>query len=188
MKKVSAGAAVVICTFVVVGLWMIWPKERLKSPDEIVLRSTEVPPEWRANVLEIPYPLENVARAFGISVDNLRRWGYEAGFARVFSTADWESRIDSFAARFSSVSGAKEMFTLMPNIIATKDPRASEVAIWQEIGDEAWGFKTIEKETSWRIFFRRANFFAGLKIVGPTGTFALDNVVTYAQIIDSRIK
>ncbi len=178
---------VVVCALVIAGLLFIWPKEQLitKSPDEIALKPADVPPEWRADVQEGSMTLENAAVALGTSVDNLQKWGYEAGFGSMLETADGRSAIACAVARFSGVGGARETFAHRKRAVVYP---FTEVAVIQRVGDERVGYtQTILGYTMWGISFRKANVFVSLYVSGPTEMLSFDNVVAYAQLVEGRM-
>lgn len=152
--------------------------------DEMMLKSTDVPPEFRENVHNTLLSLDYAAvYTLKTSVDNLQKWGYKDGYIREFY-ADNQTKIDSGVLRFSNVSGAGKAFSWMETLAASE---LSEVAVTQAIGDERAGYTGTEDEAvGFMVLFREANIMAWAEVFGPVGVFSLDNVVTYAQIVESR--
>jgi hypothetical protein len=160
----------------------------------MVLAVGDLPAGWRENVVNVGEERPSLSAAAiwlatSVDIDNLQRWGYEAGFGRRFDLADNQSEICSIAVKFSNIDGAKEAFSHKRGKVAAV---ASEVEVTQEIGDERAGFDmrlpyAPAGFTAWGIIFRKANVVAMIDCSGP-GMFSLDNAVALAQVVEGRMQ
>lgn len=197
-KKGIATIAIAIAVVVIVviaGLayYLLTKKEVgpiTKSPDEMVLTLSDLPLGWQENIVSIENKLLSLDDAAGVvqtSVDNLQQYGYDAGFERMFSSADGQLAVVSSVLRFSDNNGAKEALSWGQGkfVIAGY----SEVEVTQKIGDECAGYTetTLAGFTTFAIIFREANVLAGVEVAAPTGRLSFDNVIVLAQIVEGRM-
>lgn len=199
MKKIAPIVVAVIVAAVIVAvviayLLLIGPSAEVKlitkSPEEMVLKLADVPPENYSGMgsrsITIDY-LQSVTSY--LPADIWQQAGFENGHGVQFNYQEGYS-ITCTTLRFSSIEGAKILFNAMENSV-TGSPTYGRFVTIPKIGDQhfAMEYSTPAYPGAHQpvgIGFRKANVCVFLSTYGSEAPWVMDDAVGWARTVESR--
>ena len=165
------------------------------DPNALVLRLRDLPPGFGVQTTT-NYTIQGAASDGGVTVAQLRAWGYvaayEADFARVVQvpkTARGVFGVYSFASTFASPSGAHSQFAQR----AKRCAHHKMLALTTKIGDATQfcsGTITVASRVvqAYFVMWTHKNAFESVVAYGNEGRVAPSQALTLAKLQDARMR